>query len=38
VNGTEVERGVGEILIEEGALQSRIHELGSEISADYAGR
>ena len=38
MNGTEVERGVGEILIEEDALQSRIRELGREISADYAGR
>src|SRR5213595_3694603 len=38
MNGTEVERGVGEILIEEDALQSRIHELGREISADYVGR
>jgi hypoxanthine phosphoribosyltransferase len=38
VNGTEVERGVGEILIEEDVLQTRIHELGREISSDYAGR
>jgi len=38
VNGTEVERGVGEILIEEDALQSKIRELGHEISTDYAGR
>ena len=38
MNGTEVERGVGEILIEEDALQSRIRELGREVSADYAGR
>ena len=29
---------VGEILIEEQALQARIVELGREISADYAGR
>ena len=35
---TEVERGVGEILIEEPSLQKRIRELGREISADYAGR
>ena len=35
---TELERGVGEILIEEDRLQERIHELGRELSADYAGR
>ncbi len=29
---------MGEVLIEEEALQSRIGELGVEISADYAGR
>jgi hypoxanthine phosphoribosyltransferase len=33
-----VERGVGEILIEEERLQERIRELGREISADYEGR
>ena len=38
MNRTELERGVGEILIEEDVLQSRIHELGREISADYVGR
>jgi hypoxanthine phosphoribosyltransferase len=38
VNGTEVERGVGQILIEEDALQARIRELGHEISVDYVGR
>ena len=35
---TEVDRGVGEILIQEDELQARIRELGAEISADYAGR
>jgi hypoxanthine phosphoribosyltransferase len=35
---TELERGVGEILIDEERLQARIHELGAEISSDYAGR
>ncbi len=35
---TELERGVGEILIDEERLQARIHELGLEISADYQGR
>jgi hypoxanthine phosphoribosyltransferase len=35
---TELERGVGEILIDEERLQTRIHELGAEISSDYAGR
>jgi hypoxanthine phosphoribosyltransferase len=29
---------VGEVLVEEAALRSRIVELGAEISADYAGR
>ena len=31
MNGTEVERGVGQILIEEDLLQSRIRELGREL-------
>ena len=35
---TEVERGVGEILIDEETLQARIGELGREISSDYEGR
>ena len=35
---TELERGVGEVLIDEERLQERIRELGREISADYAGR
>ena len=35
---TELERGVGEILIDEQTLQGRIGELGEAISADYAGR
>jgi hypoxanthine phosphoribosyltransferase len=35
---TELERGVEQILIEDDRLQERIAELGSEISADYAGR
>ncbi len=34
----ELASGVGEVLIEETALQARIRELGVEISADYAGR
>jgi hypoxanthine phosphoribosyltransferase len=38
VSATELERGVGEILIDEERLQSRIRELGAELSADYAGR
>jgi hypoxanthine phosphoribosyltransferase len=33
---TELERGVGEVLIDEATLQSRIAELGEEISAFYA--
>jgi hypoxanthine phosphoribosyltransferase len=38
VNRTELERAVGEVLIEEPVLQQRIAELGREISADYQGR
>jgi hypoxanthine phosphoribosyltransferase len=38
VNETRLERGVGEILIDEEALRQRIRELGREISADYEGR
>lgn len=34
----ELERGVGEILIDQPTLQARIVELGVEISADYEGR
>ena len=36
--GAELERAVGEILIDESTLQARIVELGAEISSDYAGR
>jgi hypoxanthine phosphoribosyltransferase len=35
---TELERAVGEILIDEETLSARIAELGAEISADYGGR
>ena len=35
---TELERGVEQVLIDDDRLQDRIAELGSEISADYAGR
>jgi len=35
---TDLERGVGEILIDESTLQSRIAELGEEISEFYVGR
>jgi hypoxanthine phosphoribosyltransferase len=38
VSQTELESGVGEILIEADRLQDRIDQLGAEISADYAGR
>jgi hypoxanthine phosphoribosyltransferase len=38
VSRTELERAVGEILIEEQSLQGRIAELGREISGDYQGR
>jgi len=35
---TELERAVGEILIEADALRARVGELGEEISAHYEGR
>ena len=35
---TELERAVGEILIDEAALSARVAELGAEVSADYEGR
>ena len=35
---TELERGVGEILIEADSLRGRIADLGDEISQDYTGR
>ena len=35
---SEIDRGVGEILIEEQAVKNRVRDLGAEISADYAGR
>ena len=35
---SELERAVGEILIDAERLQARIRELGDEITADYAGR
>jgi hypoxanthine phosphoribosyltransferase len=38
VSATELERAVGEILIDKDSLQRRIAEMGSEISADYEGR
>ena len=38
MSATELEQGVGEILIDEERLQARIRELGREHSEDYAGR
>ncbi len=35
---TELESAVGDVLIDEPTLQTRIAELGREISVDYAGR
>ncbi|MBA2567957.1 MAG: hypoxanthine phosphoribosyltransferase [Actinobacteria bacterium] len=35
---TELESAVGEVLIDEPTLQTRIAELGDEISSDYAGK
>jgi hypoxanthine phosphoribosyltransferase len=38
VSQTELERAVGEILIDEETLAGRVAELGAEVSADYQGR
>ena len=38
MSDTELEQAVGEILIDEDALQTRIRELGAEVSADYGGK
>jgi hypoxanthine phosphoribosyltransferase len=38
VSATELERAVGEVLIDAETLQARIRDLGHELSADYAGR
>src|SRR5581483_9538820 len=38
VNGTELDRGVGEILIDADALRARVGELGAEISEAYGSR
>ena len=38
MSGTELEKGVGSILVGEDELQARVRELGHEISEDYAGR
>ena len=38
VTQTELESAVGEVLIDEATLQSRIAEMGEEISSDYAGK
>jgi hypoxanthine phosphoribosyltransferase len=38
VSQTELERAVGEILIDGEALSARVAELGAEVSADYADR
>ena len=35
---SEVDYGVGEILIQEGDVKERVAALGAEISTDYAGR
>jgi hypoxanthine phosphoribosyltransferase len=35
---TELERAIGEILIDEETLAARVTELGAEVSADYEGR
>src|SRR5919202_4441539 len=35
---TELEAGVGQVLIDEDRLRARVLELGDEVSRDYAGR
>ncbi len=36
--GTDLMADIGEVLLEEDAIQARVRELGAEISRDYAGR
>jgi hypoxanthine phosphoribosyltransferase len=38
VSQTELARAVGEVLVDEDTLATRIAELGAEVSADYEGR
>jgi hypoxanthine phosphoribosyltransferase len=38
VSQTELERAVGEVLIDEETLAARVAELGAEVSSDYEGR
>jgi len=38
VSQTELERAVGEVLIDEDTLRTRVAELGAEVSGDYEGR
>jgi len=38
VSQTELERAVGEVLIDRETLAARVAELGAEVSADYEGR
>ena len=38
MSATELSSGVGEVLIDEARLQSRIRALGAELSSDYADR
>jgi len=38
LSATELEKAVGEILIQKAPLQTRIAELGAQISADYEGK
>jgi hypoxanthine phosphoribosyltransferase len=38
VSQTELERAVGEVLIDQDTLAGRVAELGAEVSADYEGR
>jgi hypoxanthine phosphoribosyltransferase len=35
---TDLEYGIGEVLVDEETLRSRVAELGAEVSADYHGR
>jgi len=38
IPSVELEQGIGEILVDEDALRTRVAELGAEVSADYRGR
>ena len=38
MNDTQLDRGVGEVIVSEEELRKRVAELGREIASDYNGR